>query len=96
MYSHESDNDSQADVTASAPFAAADAAINFVTTVNKASSSTTAATTSEAPPERDEAEFGILGVAASPPSRLGSAKGGVSWNGNNGAGGSLRSQQGKK
>jgi hypothetical protein len=43
--------------------------------------------------ERDEAEFGPSGVAASPPLALGSgsAGDGESWNANNGAGQSLQS-----
>jgi hypothetical protein len=47
--------------------------------------------------ERDEAEFGPSGVAASPPSvsGSGSARDGGSWNANNEAGRSLQSQWGK-
>jgi hypothetical protein len=98
---------SHADVAASALSAAADSAIAFVnTTVNKASSTaadtaaaaaaataaaTTSATASKAPLERDEAEFGALGVVASPPLELGLAGGGGSLNGNDGAGRSSQS-----
>jgi hypothetical protein len=66
---------------------AADAAVAFVTAVNEASSSAAAAATaSEAPLERDKAEFGALGVAAFPQSGSGSAGGGGSRNGDDGAG----------
>jgi hypothetical protein len=62
----------------------ADAAVAFVTAVNEASSSAAAA--ARAPLERDEAEFGALGVAAFPQSGSGSAGGGGSRNGDDGAG----------
>jgi hypothetical protein len=69
LYAHESEDDSHTDVTVSAPSAAADAAVAFDTAVNEVSSAT-AATASEAPLKRDEAEFGALGVVASPPPRI--------------------------
>ncbi len=56
LYAHESDDDSHADVTASALSAAADAAIAFVNAVIKASSAAAATTTAfEAPLKRGEA-----------------------------------------